>query len=422
MTMPLSDFFSPGAWAILPSALEPFLQTVFRAVTPGADQAQPAVAPAASSLSASGDDRPEGYVLQDGVAVIDVLGVIHRRGGNVNFFGMKFSWEGQDSIRATIDAALRDQAVKAVLLSFDSPGGAAAGVKELADFIAAQTTKPMYAYADGLCTSAAYWLGAATGHVFAPVTATVGSIGVVTAHVDRSALNAAMGIRITYMTSGTWKAAGNPDSPLSAADQAYFQESISTLHEVFRKDVAAKMPVDAADPKAWGDGQCFLADKALELGLISGIVTDRAELIARINKETHMDKAELAQKHPELLAQIQAEARAETEATLKEQHDAALAATALNTAALVTAVAGKESAEKVAKLAASGVTAAQLEAIAPMLAAPAPEGAGTANADAGSRAEILAQLRAATPGPVNTSTLPKKTDGIQAAIDQISAA
>ncbi|MDR2891608.1 MAG: S49 family peptidase [Deltaproteobacteria bacterium] len=417
--MPLSDFFNPGAWAILPSALEPFLHTLFRAVTPGADQTQPAFPQAALPSSASGDDCPAGYALLDSIAVIEVRGVINRRGGSITFFGMTFSWDGQDSIRAAIDAVMHDASVKAVLLSFDSPGGVAAGVKELADFISAQNAKPIYAYADGLCTSAAYWLAASTGRVFAPITATVGSIGVVSAHVDRSAMNAAMGIRVTYMASGTWKAVGNPDTPLSPTDQAYFQETISKLHEVFRGDVTAKMPVDAADPKAWGDGQCFLAEKALELGLVSGIVTDREELIARINKEIHMDKAELAQKHPDLLAQIQAEVRAEMEEKLQAEFGAQLAASSINTAALVAAVAGKEAAEKVSKLAASGVTAEQLEAIAPMLATPAKEEAGAS--ESGSRAEILAAIRTATSGPVNTQTAPKNDDPVKAAVDRISA-
>ncbi|MCL2791087.1 MAG: S49 family peptidase [Desulfobulbus sp.] len=413
--MTLPDFFSPAAWAILPSALEPFLETMLRAAAPGADQASPLISQAAApQFAAAGDGRPGGYTLQDSVAVIDVRGIINRRGGSFTLFGMTFSWEGQDTIRAAIETAMGDKAVKAVLLAFDSPGGVAAGTKELADYIAAQDAKPIYAYVDGLCASAAYWLASATGRVYAPQTATVGSIGVIAAHVDRSGMNAAAGIRVTYMTAGTWKAAGNPDNPLSAADQVYFQETLTTLHAVFRADVAATMGVDRADSTAWGDGQCFLADKALALGLLNGIVADRAELIARITREMHMDKVELAAKHPELLAQVQAEARAETEVTLKTEYEVKMAEANANTMALLTAVAGKEVADRVVQLSAAGFTAAQLEVIAPMLAAPDVE-------ESGSRADILAALQGATPAPVNTQSLPKKTDRIQAAIDHISA-
>jgi hypothetical protein len=86
-------------------------------------------------------------------------------------------------------------------------------------------------------------------------------------------------------------------------------------------------------------------------------------------------------------------------------------------------VAGKEAAEQVAKLAAVGLTAAQLEAIGPMLAMkPAPESrAEEGNAGSEGRKEVLALLRGATPAPVNTSVTPKGGDAIKSAIDQISA-
>jgi signal peptide peptidase SppA len=418
--MPLSEFLTPGAWAIVPSALEHFHQILLKAMAPGDEQAPPPLH-AASPSSVPDDGRPVGYSLQDGVAILSVHGIIARRSGKISFFGLTFKWGGQDTIREDIAAAMQDPGVKAVLLSFDSPGGVASGVKELADFISAQTAKPIYAYADGLCTSAAYWLAAATGRVYAPIIAQLGGIGALSTHVDRSAANAAMGIRVTYITSGAWKAAGNPDAPLSASDHAYMQELISKLHAVFRDGVAASMPVDAKDPKAWGDGQIFLAETALELGLISGIVTDRDELIARITKETHMDKEELAKTHPELLAAIQAEAREETERTLAAAQQKQMETVTLNMTALMTAVAGKEAAEQVGKLAAAGFTAAQIEAIAPLLAASAAPTAENAKPESEGRKEVLALLRNATPAPVNTSVASKGGDAIQAAIDKISA-
>ena len=243
--MLLSEFFTPGAWAIVPGSLDAFFQILINAATPGADQTPPSLQTASPS-SASGDVRPAGYFLRDGVAVIDVRGVISRRGGRISFFGMTFEWQGQDTIREAITDAMRDADVGAVLLSFDSPGGVAAGVKELADFIAAQTAKPVYAYADGLCASAAYWLAAATGRIYAPRGAEVGSIGVIAVHIDRSAANAARGIRVTYITGGARKAAGEPDAPLSASDQSYLQDIVTKLHDLFKDGVAARMPVDAA--------------------------------------------------------------------------------------------------------------------------------------------------------------------------------
>ncbi len=253
--MPLSDLFVPAAWAIMPGSLDSLLQMFSAAPPEGADPARPdtpaPAARAASPFAAPDASGPaDAYFLRDGVAVIEISGIIRRASGSF----LWFFWEGQDRIRASIKTAMEDPAARAILLSFDSPGGVAAGVKELADYIASLTAKPIYAYADGLCASAAYWLASATGRVYAPLTATIGSIGVLHVHCDRSAANTAAGVRYTYITGGAWKAAGNPDAPLSGADQAHLQTLVNTLHGLFRADVASRMPVDALSPESWGDG------------------------------------------------------------------------------------------------------------------------------------------------------------------------
>lgn len=436
--MALSDFFASCPWAVMPDTLEPMLQTLLSAVGSGAEQQAAGAKPAALS-SASGNDRLAGdYFMQDGVAVIDVTGMIHRNSGSF----LWFFWNGQDHIRANIAAAMADSDARAVLLSFNSPGGVAAGVKELADFIAAQTAKPIYAYADGLCASAAYWLASATGRVYAPLSATIGSIGVLHVHCDRSAANAAMGVRYTYVTGGKWKAVGNPDAPLSAADQSHLQETVTALHELFKADVAARMPVDSGDPAAWGDGQVFLAAKAQELGLVSGIVTDRDALIAHIasdvcqparltdgdstdNKETTMNKEELAKAHPELLAQIRDEAAAEVEASAQN----ALSQAQANMLGMVRIIAGEDASKRMQTLLAAGLTSDQVAAFAAAFGdlntvgkpeEAQPGAAQAAQEERSGREKILAGILAKTPRPVNTTTTVSDADPVQAAIDRIS--
>lgn len=426
--MPAPSLSTARLWAILPDALSP----LFRALADAHAQQGQGQASPNTSLPESADDNQEcvpAYNIQSDVAVISVSGTIHRTSGS--FMGM--SWEGQDRIRQAISHAMSNPTVRAVLLSFDSPGGVVAGTKELSDFIAAQTAKPLYAYADGLCASAAYWLASATGRVFAPRTASIGSIGVLWVHSDWSAFNAQMGIAYTYVTGGVWKAVGNANTPLSEKDQAYFQSHVSSLHSMFRADVAARMGLAASTPELWGDGQVFLAEEAQALGLVNGIVTDRDALIAQINKEIFMDKEQLLKAHPELVAQIQAEARHEAEAAAQEQQTT----TASAQTALIRMVCGEDAATQVAQLAQAGVTAAQVDALSklPQFATKviitaeavkaAQDNAATPNtsSDTAGRQEVLAALRSATPGPVNTSigSVSNAVNPVQAAIDRISA-
>ena len=409
--MHLSDLLTPAPWAIVPHAMESLCNAYNQLASGGLTEASKTALPSSRN---DGDGSFYLYQRQGNVAVIETTGVIHRRSGSV----LCFSWDGQDQLRGSIDYAMTDPEVKALLLSFDSPGGVAAGVKELADHIAAQTAKPVYAYADGLCASAAYWLASATGKLYAPSTATIGSIGVIQVHCDRSGANTAEGLRYTYITGGTWKAAGREDAPLSGADQAYLQGMVDQLHSIFKTDVAARMGVDASQSAAWGDGQVFLAAEALELGLISGIVSDRETLIAQINKETSMDKEQLAREHPELLAELKAEARSEFMAEADSRLQAALD----NQLALTRMVAGETSAEKVLSLSKAGLTADQVAALGSLGFQHATSPAENAEAkDAGSRGEILAALREATPNPVAAAAQLKEPDAMAAAIERISA-
>ncbi len=111
-----------------------------------------------------------------------------------------------------------------------------------------------------------------------------------------------------------------------------------------------------------------------------------------------MNKAELAQNHPELLAQIQAEARAEGEkAASAEAQTAAFA--------LVAAVAGEDVADKARKIAAAGMTAEQVSAMSAILGpaqAEKKQETTAANGEEKARADMLAAITTATGGAVAT--------------------
>lgn len=387
----MHELMNQRTWALAPSAIEGVWALARQALA------------GAPAFARPGAEAEAPYALTRGVAVIDVRGPLTKRGG----------WwtTGYEQIRTRMEAALADRAVRAILLNVDSPGGAADGVKVLADWIASvRGVKPLCAYADGTTLSAAYWLAAATGRIVAPRTAQVGSIGVVMQHLDWSRANERTGVAVTYVHSGRWKVAGNPDQPLSDADKRYFQAQSDTLYTLFTEDVARAMNLDPAALAAWADGQVFFADRALELGLVSAVTAGREELIELLAKEASpMNRQELENQHPELLAEVQAEAR-------KAGEDAGRKAAFDSAGALVRAVAGEEAAARFQALAGAGITGAQLEALAPLLAAPAPAAqpepqappeAAQQAADAASRQQILAALQQGAPAPVHHAGQPR---------------
>ena len=349
--------------------------------------------------------KARGYELVGGVAVIPVTGPIVREQG---WYGV-----GQDAVASSLKAALADPSARAILFDITSPGGVVAGTKELADAIAeARTKKHCAAYANGLCTSAAYWLASATGTVYAPLTATVGSVGVIMSVANYSKLNEKWGVSYTYITGGKWKAVGNGDTPLTDEERQYLQERITALHQIFKADVGRHMGL-TADPQLWGEAQLLLAQPARELGLVTDIVRDRDAAIRKLAVEAQMTREELAAQSPELVDALLAEGRLKAEAENKANMDKAAADAVAGALAVVKAVAGDETASHVETtlntLRATGMSAEQIATVAPLLAkaeAPVHE-----NAEAKSRADILAGLQAAhrqpaaaAPGTVPTAT------------------
>lgn len=374
--------------------------------------------PAHQAAFGEAREKPKGYTVQNGVAVIPVTGSIWRSGYISSYSGQVIV-QGQDMIAAALDAALADRSVKAVLFSFNSPGGVVAGTKELGDRIAAAAKiKPMASYADGLMASAAFWLGAATGRVYAPVTATVGSIGILWVHTDFSKMNDKYGLSFSYITGGKWKAAGNPDNPLTDEDRAYFQRQVSQLHEIFKADVIRGLGVTAS-AETWAEGQTMLAEEAKAVGLVTTIVRDLASAITTLSLEATMDLKTLAAQHPELLADIQKQAKAEA---LQEAEAKAKTTTEEATAsvlAIVKAVGSEELHAHVTRLVQAGATPTMIEAMAPLMAK-APEAAPQSKEEA-AKAAILAGINAATPAPV-PGAAPEKNEEAEAraAIERMS--
>ena len=374
-----------------------------------AEQVLSDLASAKSNPQARVEGFPErkarGYELVGGVAVIPVTGPIVREQG---WYGT-----GQDAVSSALKAALADPSARAILFDITSPGGVVAGTKELADAIAeARTKKRCAAYANGLCASAAYWLASATGTVYAPLTATVGSVGVIMSVANYSKLNEKWGVSYTYITGGKWKAVGNGDTPLTDEERQYLQERITALQQIFKADVGRHMGL-TADPQLWGEAQLLLAQPARELGLVTDIVRDRDAAIRKLAVEAQMTREELAAQSPELVDALLAEGRLKAEAENKANMDKAAADAVAGALAVVKAVAGDETASHVETtlntLRATGMSAEQIATVAPLLAkaeAPVHE-----NAEAKSRADILAGLQAAhrqpaaaAPGTVPTAT------------------
>ncbi len=401
-------------WALAPDSA----QAVFADLAVhlrGQETPPQAAHPSAYLPDAKGEEH-KGYTVQNGVAVIPVNGTITRKEVMSRWTGRPVT-AGQDTILDALERALTDYSVTSILLDIDSPGGVVAGTKELVDRVAAAAkVKPMAAYANGLMASAAMWIGAATGRVLAPVTATVGSVGVILVHTDFSKLNEKWGVSYSYITAGKWKAAGNEDTPLSDEERDYFQRHVSQLHEIFKADVVRGLGVTAPADQ-WAEGQFMLAEEAKAVGLVTTIVRDLASAITTLRLEATMDLKTLAAQHPELLADIQNQARAEAAQTAEAKVKTATEEASASVLAMVKAVAGEEVHARVESLVRAEVRPEQLAAISAVMVPPTAQAQSKEEA---AKSAILAGIQAATPPPVAGAAPSAGPDQVMAAIERIS--
>lgn len=237
----------------------------FNAAVAGMEKAQAFI-----SMGGDAPDLPSLWGKQDGLAVIDISGAtVSGSSGFGRFFGVI----GYDDIRAAIVEAVSDPEVKSVLLHINSGGGAVMGASDLNQFIAKVCkSKPMATYSDGILASAAYWYGCATGNISASSTSIVGSLGVLSTHVERSVQLANDGVKVTVVRAGKYKALTNSVEPLSEEGLAGMQTQVNALYDIFMTDVAKcrKTTVSSVDSEM-GQGREFIGKASVAVGLVDKI-------------------------------------------------------------------------------------------------------------------------------------------------------
>lgn len=231
----------------------------------------PLVAPGArADMAASQSIAGQPYqLLAGGVARIEWSGPMMQRPGFLArlFLGMVDTAE----IASAVQAAADDASVRSILLVIDSPGGAVAGVSELAEVIAeAAASKPVVAVTEGQLASAAYWAVSGASSVYGSGQAVqVGSIGVIAVHTYTPRND---GGQITEITAGKFKAVGSVAKPLTSDDKAHLQERVDYLASVFINAVA-KGRNQAASAVAAQEARVYIGQQAVTAGLLDGFAT-----------------------------------------------------------------------------------------------------------------------------------------------------
>lgn len=223
--------------------------------------------------SSTNDKRPRQIFRSvNGVAVIPVMGPVFGKG---NMLTMMSGATSLQMIQQQLRAAMADTEISSIIMEYDTPGGSSDLVEEFGQEIAmASSQKPIYSSVNTMCGSAGLWLATQGNKVYITPSGTMGSLGVYTAHTDRSGADLKSGIKHTYVSAGRYKTEGNPHEPLSASAIAHRQDTVNALMEKFVGAVASGRNLDTEHVRNnFGEGRMFDAQPAVDVGMADGVMS-----------------------------------------------------------------------------------------------------------------------------------------------------
>jgi len=313
------------------------LAAVFTAFVEGRSKELPPFEPPpridlASSLSLRRTDG--GYFMSSGgIAVLQVHGSLMQRADGLDALS---GMTGYNRIGGQLTAAQRDPGVRGIVLEVDSPGGEVAGLLELAGIVA-DSEKPVWAHANEIAMSAAYWLASSAGKIFAPTTGMLGSIGVVFLHVDRSKQIEKAGLVYTPIFAGARKIDLASFAPLSEPARATAQTRVDQVYAMFTEHVANARKIDEQAVRDTEAGiysiqdavGMQLADEIATLGDVVQMMTDDLNAGKIKQKWSYGRAADLAQHddiNPKGAAMSKENPAAPSNAAITQaEHEAAIA-------------------------------------------------------------------------------------------------
>lgn len=211
------------------------------------------------------------------IAVLPFYGVAVQR---TDAYGEALGLLSLRHFTQTFRAALVDDAIGGIVLDIDPPGGSVYGIAELADeFHPARTRKPVFAAANSLGASGAYWIASAASELYVTPGGEVGSIGVVAAQQDVSKGLGRAGIQTTLIAAGRYKTEGNPFEPLGANARRHAQSRVAEYYCQFVAAVAKNRNVmEAAVRNGIGKGRLLDAARANRENMVDGVATIDEEI------------------------------------------------------------------------------------------------------------------------------------------------
>jgi protease-4 len=218
------------------------------------------------------------WSLSDGGASGDRVALIHLEGMITGGTGGGGLLAGE-SVASSVSLCNRlyqardDDAIKAVLLRVNSPGGAAAASDEIYQAVmAVGAKKPVVVSMGDVAASGGYYISSAASYIYANGATLTGSIGVVFNLINWEEAAAKLGLKDVTLTAGEYKDIGTPWREMTEEERGMLTELMTEVHDQFIAAVAAgRENLDEPQVRELATGMIYTGEQALELGLVDGL-------------------------------------------------------------------------------------------------------------------------------------------------------
>lgn len=226
------------------------------------------------------------------IAIVHVTGEIRDGTGRDDLLGGAAA--GSETVVKAVRAAARDEAVAAIVLRIDSPGGSALA-SDLIWREVKQAGKPVVASLSDIAASGGYYVAVAAERIVAAPGTLTGSIGVVGGKVAIGGGLEKLGIHTDVVSKGRNAGWLSMSEPFTDSERAAFMETMQDVYRLFTTKVAAGRKLELERVKALAEGRVFTGRMAKEAGLVDRLGTlddaiDEARKLAGIAADEPLDR------------------------------------------------------------------------------------------------------------------------------------
>jgi len=198
----------------------------------------------------------DGFNFSDGVGIVEVNGTI---------------LDSKD-ILEQLNSLVHNEAVKAIVLRVNSPGGSVAPCQEIQKEIKRISEGiPVIASLGTVAASGGYYIVTSATSIYANPGSIVGSIGVIMEFPNFEGLLEKIGVTAEIVKSGYYKDTGSPFRTMKEDEKEFLEKLVKEVKDQFVEAIIDGRKLTRDKVNAFSDGRIFTGMKAFELGLVDDI-------------------------------------------------------------------------------------------------------------------------------------------------------